>query len=748
MKKTVALAIFALLLITGYTVAYASGEEAMLYSYYGDNMLFRQNDDVVFAGTAESGTVITCALKNSSNVQIAYAETTAMTDGTFSLSFKAPSGGFEEYTVILMANNIVFEELSGIVFGELWLAGGQSNMALELKHSLTGRQMVAEGRTGSSSLRFLDISHTPAYKGDVNKGPALPLTDYEENVNWYKGSDAKVYDMSGVGYFFAEKLINELNMPVGIINANLGGTSILTWLSRAAIEDNAAVLTDCKNNNLYIPLDQWNENSVNFGLDMTSNYNKIIAPLKNFRLSGMIWYQGEGDLAWQYGRYTRAFNALQASYTEHFGYKDGLLPIVFTQLASYSYGNTALLPGMNSEFLDIQKQRPESLALTSIYDVPLDYTPDIHAIHPLRKKEVGEKMAHAAAGLVYGLNNSYTAAGPEKVEIKDGSIYITLQNTGDGLIVLGDTISGFSICGSDGVYVSAKAQLVSKNTVRVYSPQVPQPVSAAYAYTQTNYNSTLFASENGQKAFAVSPFVTDRSVSTHYWNNDFWATCDYEYFWHCHSNEYSGGYNTWNADGAAISFSRSETDTGNALYIKTNGNEKFSVSPNFLFKENGNDAYFHDVDLVWSDYDNITFKIKVKSGTPVRFDGLKIRVSNTLWVMPAVIGTNETGLTVDSDSETHTVTLDLNRLYPYGDVNATAYTAEILGVIWGAEFTFIDIYKIGAEICFDDVTFKSGITPDNNVPEPEKKPSFFDKVKAFFVSFFAKIALFFENLFK
>lgn len=747
MKRLSALLILAVLLAFGCTSAFAAEENATLYSYYGDNMLFRQNDDAVFAGNAAPGTSIGCTLKNSVNEQIAYAEATASAEGSFILSFKAPSGSFEEYTVTLTANGEVFDELSGVVFGELWLAGGQSNMQLELRYSLVGRQMVAEGKTRSPSLRFLAVSHTPAYKGDVNKGPALPMTDYEESYGWYKGSDAKVYDLSGVGFFFAEKMIRDLNMPVGILNANLGGTSILTWLSREVIEGDSALLADCINGNAYIPLDKWNESKVNFSFDMTSNYNKIIAPLKNFRLSGMIWYQGESDISWQYGRYTRAFNALQASYTKHFGYKNGLLPVVFTQLASYSYGNLSLLPGMNAEFLEIQQQNPESRALTSIYDVALDYTPDTHAIHPLRKKEIGEKMAYAAEGLVYGLNSCYTAAGNEKAEIKDGSIYITLHDVGDGLLVSGDTISGFSVCGSDGVYLPAKAELVSENTVRVYSSYVSEPVSAAYAYTQTNYNSTLFASENGQRLFPVSPFVTDRSIGTHYWNNDSWASCDYEYFWHCHANEFSGGYNTWNANGARLSFTKSEIDSGNAIYV-TSDSKKFSLSPNFLFKEYGNDAYFHDVDLVWSDYDTLTFKVKVNSEFPVHFDGLRIRANSSLWVMPAVLGTNETGFTVEADGNIHTVTLDLNRLYPYGDVNATAYGADILSLVRGAEFTFTDTYELGTELCFDEIGFQTGTTfPGVTPPEPDKKPSFFERIKAFFISLFAKITLFFENLF-
>lgn len=746
MKKISALIIFALIIIFSSGSAFAADENATLYSYYTDNMLFKQNDAAVLSGKAAAGSEISCTLFNSKGEKITEADTKATSDGTFILTFTAPEGSFEEYTITLTSNGTVFDELNGVVFGELWLAGGQSNMQMALISSKTGYQMAVENKRGSDALRFLYIPYMGGnYQGDPNYYPAHPLTDYESPVGWYKGSDVKVFELSAIGYYFAENLIQELNMPVGILNANMGGTSIITWLSREAIESNAQVLADCKSDNRYIPLEKWNSKNVNFSIDMSCNFNKIISPLKNFRLSGMLWYQGEGDIAWSYGRYTRAFDALQDLYTKHFSYDNGKLPIVFSQLASYSYGDLTALQNTNAEFAHIQQKRPETRALTSILDVPLDYTVENHAIHPLCKKEVGDKMAYAAKGLVYGLYDSYTAPNVKKAEIKDNSIYVTFSDVGDKLMADGETLYGFTICGNDGVYVSAKAEIISADTVRVYSSSVENPKSVAYAYSQTNLHANLFASRNGKKLLAASPFITDMNYNAHHWHNDPWAGCDFDSFWHCHTNEYSGFYNTWNANSAQISFRKSVIDTGNAMYINPNGAKQFSVSPNFLYKENGNDAFFQDIDLNWSDYDTLTFKIK--TDLPIRFNGLKIAVNNALWVMPAVAGTSTTAYDVLSDGNTHTVTLDLNRLYPYGDVNAAPYSADILNLIWNAEFIFSDSNGVATEICFDDLSFSSGVITQDAPTEPENKPSIFDKIKAFFRSLFAKIALFFENLF-
>ena len=744
MKKIFALMIFVFMVICCCISVSATDTQASLYSYYGDNMLFRQNDDAVFAGTAAAGSEIGVTLYNSQNDKVAESKAVTFSDGTFSVSFTAPEGSFHEYRVVLTADGVVFNELTGVVFGELWLAGGQSNMQMSLIASKTGYQMAVENKRGSDALRFFYVPYLGGeYKGSYEYMPAKPLVDYECTTGWYKGSDVKVFELSAVGYYFAENLIKELNVPVGILNANMGGTSILTWLSRETIENNSAVLADCKSDNRYIPLNKWNEKTANFGIDMTCNFNKIIAPLKNFRLSGMIWYQGEGDIAWQYGRYSRAFDALQDSYTEYFGYKDGKLPIIFSQLASYMYGDLTVLQNTNFEFANIQQSRPESRALTSILDVPLDYTVESHAIHPLCKKEVGDKMSYAAMGLVYGNYDTYTVATPANVEMKNKSIYITFKNVGDTLFVDGDKLSGFSICGNDGVYVSAKAEIVSYNTVRVYNASVTEPKSVAYAYTQYNGYANLFASVNGEKKFAVSPFVTDMNYKEHYWHNDAWATCDYETFWHCHTNEYTGFYNTWNSEGANISFEKSEIDSGNALKIKSTA-PQFTISPNFTYSANGTLSFFQDVDFDWSDYAELTFKIKVNQGQKVQFDGLMLFLNNGMWVAPIVKGTDYFGCIIEGDGTVQTITLDMNRLYVNADVTSNAYNSNLLAVVPSARLVFTDFMGNGVELSVDDFSF----TTNSDVNSSTTNSCDHICHKSGVMGFIWKIINFFNKLFK
>ena len=112
------------LLLGAVCPAFAAGTETRLYNVYGDHMLFQQNDDAVFAGVSAPGTALTVELKDAAGSVVHTATGTAGTDGTFSLSFTAPAGGYDAYTVTLSADGSEVKTLSDVVFGELWLSFG------------------------------------------------------------------------------------------------------------------------------------------------------------------------------------------------------------------------------------------------------------------------------------------------------------------------------------------------------------------------------------------------------------------------------------------------------------------------------------------------------------------------------------------------------------------------------------------------------------------------------------------------
>ena len=122
----------------------ATNTTAQLYNVYGNGMLFQQNEKAILSGTAKSGDSITLLLLDKENQLVARSDATAV-DGTFTISFNAPAGSFSEYTIILKCNSVEFARLTDVVFGELWLASGQSNMMYPLGQSKVGSKMMEDG---------------------------------------------------------------------------------------------------------------------------------------------------------------------------------------------------------------------------------------------------------------------------------------------------------------------------------------------------------------------------------------------------------------------------------------------------------------------------------------------------------------------------------------------------------------------------------------------------------------------------
>ncbi len=676
-KKIIAALLALTCAFTALPLAFAEEEAApKLYTFYGDGMLFKQNETAVISGTAKNGSVISVTLFNSNDDFISDG-TATVTNGTFAVSFEAPSGSYEQYKLVLKADGKEFATLNDVVFGEQWLASGQSNMQYTLAQDKSGAVMFAGGQKLDEWLRVLLVPDIPEYKGSKELVPVDPQVDIP-GAQWVTGENSNVYSMSAVAYYFAVEMRKELNMPIGIINVPLGGTSISTWLSREAIDSDPQVKNDLMSSGKYIEKSDWKEDKVNVYSEMTTNYNLKIEAIKNFKLSGMIWYQGESEIQRGHDddRYFRSFDLMQRSYTELFGYKDGLLPIVYTQLASFYYSDEGYeLMEMNIRFTDMQKLRPESRAVITISDVPLTFLPSVGAIHPECKQTIGERMAFAAKGLVYDKYSNYTAASLKSAECRNGSVYVTLENVGDGIAMSGNRLSCFAVCGSDGVYVQANAEIIGNDTVRIWNDSVPEPCSATYAYCVCNQRANLYSTHNGELLMPVGTFVTDSSYNTHFWKDRAWADCDSDTVWRCeNSNDYTTFHDTWSAKKAEISFdAQNAFDGDSGINIKA-ASKKFSVNPVTTYKKNSITTSFRDSDKNYSDYGKVSFYVRNNGDSDVSIDSLRFCRSSLLWYAPAIDGTGDPQFIIPADGQWHLVTFDLNSVCLFGNECGFTYS--------------------------------------------------------------------------
>lgn len=691
MKAVLCLLLAVLVTVPFACFAFSAGTTASLYGIYGNGMLLKQNSSAVFAGTAKSGSNISCTIADRNGKTVSAGQATAGKDGTFSIPVKTPKGGYAEYTVTLSENGVLFAKLKNVVFGELWLAVGQSNMSIQLSSDLLGERMKENGSVFSSWLRFLQTPANPKYNGSGSNVPFQP----QENITgckWVKGSDMNVYNSSAVAFYFAERLQQTLDVPVGIVQSSLGSSSIAAWLPRDAVDADDQVKSILKKNGTYIEKADWNESDVNRYNTMSACYNKKIAPLKNLRFSGMIWYQGENEVVYNrgYGDYTKQFNLLQQSYSELFGC-DKVLPIVFTQLVSHGYADDFRLQNFNIELSEIQQALPGARAMVSVYDLPLTYNKEYRSIHPLEKEEIGERMAFCAEGLVYKKHTSCTAATVEKVTFDRSDVTIRLKNTGDGLMSDGKTLKGFAVCGQDGVYLEAEARIAADDTVIVRCENISNPCSVSYAVTQYNGRSNLFAVTDDM-FLPVSPFITDKTVSTHLWKDNGWTDCETDTIWRTHKSGLAAFYQTWTADYASVGVTKDSAYSGDCgLSVKSECGH-FTVSPVMTDK---NGAVFFDIDKSMRGYKTMSFRVRNNGGEDVDFVGLTVRFSGKNG-KPALSGSGEetevsrlkTGCVIPADGRWHTVSLDLTKIMTEVDGLLDNGNADKLEEVSGLAFEF------------------------------------------------------------
>lgn len=740
-KKVISVLLTSLFIFCSVTVAFAEDSTARLYTVYGDGMLFAQNKDAIFAGEgAAPGSTIKVQLLNENYWPIMSSSTRADDDGTFEISFVAPPGSYREYTVVLTENGNEFAKIENVVFGELWLASGQSNMMFPLGQSIKGLEMMNSGEKLGKWLRVLYEPAYPTYNGTN----AIPL-DPQNNIidaKWLNGDSPEIYGMSAVAYFFAEKLKDEFDMPIGIINSSLGGSSIRSWLSREAIDADSLLKEELKEAGIYIEKSDWDENNADIYVDMTANYNLRTHAYRNFRPSGLIWYQGETDLFNAKGcdLYTRSFDALQQMYTDMFDCKDGFFPIVYTQIAPYFYGEHKMSE-WNLNYTAIQSALPESRAMVTIYDLPLTYQPAVGVIHPSAKQPVGERMAKAALGMVYGKSETYTAASIESSEIKDGSIYVTLKNYGDSIKSDDKLINGFAVCGKDGVYVQAQAEIISENTVRVWNDNITNPVSASYAYCTLNTYSSLYSTVNGEKYLPVSPFVTKQINNAVYWTDRTWADCELQKVWHLLPDPHSAEFDTWKADGAEILLSQNSAYSGEKGLNILSQDKEFTVKPIQLYKIDGKTKPFSDTDTDWSNYGKISFYARNNGSNDITLDALKIYIDAYSWYSPAVEGAKDSSYVIPADGEWHKVTFDLDSLYLSGNECGFTYANEKLDYVFKFQ---LDFSGENADISIDEFNFepsaeKFGTRFEANVSDADGLFEFISALFTMFIGFFANL---------
>jgi sialate O-acetylesterase len=230
-------------------------------------------------------------------------------------------------------------------------------------------------------------------------------------------------------------------------------------------------------------------------------YNAMIAPIKNYGLCGVLWYQGESNVG-NAKAYKTLLSDLITDWRTRFS--KPILPFYYVQLPNY--GDMRYLPGESALGLI----REGTLQTLNLPQTGMAVTIDLgewNDIHPDNKKDVGERLALIARHHLYG-EKDLVYSGPifQSYEIIGDKVIVNFTQKGSGLMTIdGEAVSQFEIASEDKKFVWANAKIEGDKVV-VWSDQIPEPKYVRYAWSDSPVNPNLYNLEK----LPASPFRTDQ----------------------------------------------------------------------------------------------------------------------------------------------------------------------------------------------------------------------------------------------
>jgi sialate O-acetylesterase len=226
-------------------------------------------------------------------------------------------------------------------------------------------------------------------------------------------------------------------------------------------------------------------------------YNAMIAPLQNYKIKGVLWYQGEAN-TYDSKAYGELMKSLMADWRNT--WHKSRLPFLIVQLPEFMEAKELPSESKWAETRAVQQKLGTLPDAATVVTLGLGEWNDIH---PLSKADVGHRLALQAESLVYG-NKAVVASGPvlKSVAAKQGKLILSFSDTGSGLIAKGGPpLKTFAVAGADQRYVWAKA-IISGHTVVVWNEAIPQPEYVRYAWADYPEGANLYNKEG----LPASPF--------------------------------------------------------------------------------------------------------------------------------------------------------------------------------------------------------------------------------------------------
>lgn len=511
------------------SVAGLAHADVRLPALFSDHAVLQAGKPVNVWGWASPGEAVHVEIAGTS------ADTKAGEDGKWAVRL-APLAAGGPHALAVRGNNTL--RINDVLIGEVWLCSGQSNMAMQLKglHGEVNNANAVIAKADHPTLR--QFVHDAPYSLRMTAlPPAVPQAD--RPGKWVVCTPDTAAKFTAFGYFFARQLQDQLDAPVGLINAAVGGTTIETWTSLPAQEaapELKPLLADWQRRlEPYDPIAEkkaantaraaWLQQravAVETGQtepkapreadykNLTINgpaglFNGTLAPLIPYTMRGALWYQGERNASGKFtSLYGRQLEVLIADWRARWG--DDFY-FSYVQIPNYQKPQT--LPSDDKGWA-VWVRDGQRATWAKVPNTAMAVTIDLGGItpeflHPKNKDEFARRSAVLALHDVYQKPTAMRS-GPLFREAKRvGNTFELSFDFADGLgTEAGSTKpQGFAIAGPDRNFVWANAE-IRDGRIAVWSDRITDPEAVRYGWSANPIGNV-----RNSAGLPCSPFRTD-----------------------------------------------------------------------------------------------------------------------------------------------------------------------------------------------------------------------------------------------
>jgi len=525
---------------------------------FTNNCVLQRDKTVRVFGSAPTGSTVNISINGINSYATAR-------ENSFTVYLPAqPAGGPYTLKASCGGKEIILEN---VVFGDVWLAGGQSNMEFQLKNADEKENILEEYRSGVSAevfkrLRFYDVPH-------VTDLSAKSIEAHKASI-WQLCSEENLPEWTAVATFFAKTLAAETGVTIGIVDCNWGGTSASNWVDGKTLAANRELgvyfddykkkyngdydaylkaledykiysaewekkKDECYKNN---PEIDWNEVQEICGpcqwpgpigplseFRPCGLYKTMLQPCAPYTLKGFIYYQGESD-----DEHREVYHILMRELISVWRreFQDTALPFILTQLPMFKNKTDPDYTGWGvlREAQDYVVKTVKNAYMAVILDLG-----KFSDIHPTRKQPVGERLAKVALAEVYKTLQAEEAYGPFLADLtpSGSKILLSFKNASKGFIIdaratnytptadefvqspvqavgcSSKYIHGFEVAGTDGKYVKAKAVATYENGAFGFELSADEVAEPVHArYAYINWDVVTVFGANG---LPLAPFI-------------------------------------------------------------------------------------------------------------------------------------------------------------------------------------------------------------------------------------------------